>query len=114
MLEQSWAYYNSNISSIKAENMPFDHYTIGKVIGKGSYGEVYLVKHRKDKKQVVCSVLYSSMRTTLRHFDFTMIKRLNLRALFLWFKPNLCGTNYIFSPPFSSGILVCYEESGFV
>ena len=63
--------------------MPFDHYTIGKVIGKGSYGEVYLVKHRKDKKQVVCSVLYSSIRTTLRHFDFTMIKRLNLRALFL-------------------------------
>ena len=51
--------------------MPFDHYAIGKVIGKGSYGEVYLVKHRKDKKQVVCSVLYSS--TTLRHFDSTMI-----------------------------------------
>ena len=36
--------------------MPLDHYTIGKVIGKGSYGEVYLVKHRKDKKQVNCYV----------------------------------------------------------
>lgn len=33
--------------------MPFDHYTIGKVIGKGSYGEVYQVKHKKDKKQYV-------------------------------------------------------------
>lgn len=66
--------------------MPCDHYTIGKVIGKGSYGEVYLVKHRKDKKQVVSSVLYSS--TTHWHFDFTMIKCLNLRALeqakFVW------------------------------
>ena len=73
--------------------MPFDHYTIGKVIGKGSYGEVYLVKHRKDKKQVVCSVLYSS--TTLRHFDSTMIKLIKaselassvplIQAKFVWY-----------------------------
>ena len=32
--------------------MPLDHYKIDKVIGKGSYGEVSLIKHRKDKKQV--------------------------------------------------------------
>ena len=34
------------------EKMPLDHYKIDKVIGKGSYGEVKLVKHKKDKKQV--------------------------------------------------------------
>ena len=27
-------------------------YTVGKVIGRGSYGEVFLVKHCKEKKQV--------------------------------------------------------------
>lgn len=32
--------------------MPLESFTIGKVIGKGSYGEVYLAKHRKDRKQV--------------------------------------------------------------
>ena len=32
--------------------MPLDQYKINKVIGKGSYGEVSLMKHRKDKKQV--------------------------------------------------------------
>lgn len=41
-----------NLSCLSAK-MPLDHYTIGKVIGKGSYGEVNLVKHRKDKKQYV-------------------------------------------------------------
>lgn len=40
--------------SLLSGKMPLDHYTIGKVIGKGSYGEVYLTKHRKDKKQVNC------------------------------------------------------------
>lgn len=35
------------------EKMPLDHYKIDKVIGKGSYGEVKLVKHKKDKKQFV-------------------------------------------------------------
>lgn len=34
------------------EKMPLESYVIGKVIGKGSYGEVCLVKHRKDRKQV--------------------------------------------------------------
>jgi len=38
--------------------MPLEHFTIGKVIGKGSYGEVYLVKHRKDKKQVIRGVYF--------------------------------------------------------
>lgn len=33
--------------------MPLESFAIGKVIGKGSYGEVYLVKHRKDRKQCV-------------------------------------------------------------
>ena len=32
--------------------MSLDRYKIDKVIGKGSYGEVSLVKHKKDKKQV--------------------------------------------------------------
>ncbi|XP_001641753.3 serine/threonine-protein kinase Nek4 [Nematostella vectensis] len=33
--------------------MSLDRYTIGKCIGKGSYGEVFLSKHKKDKKQYV-------------------------------------------------------------
>lgn len=33
--------------------MSLDRYKIDKVIGKGSYGEVSLVKHKKDKKQYV-------------------------------------------------------------
>ena len=32
--------------------MPLSDYTTGNVIGKGTYGEVSLVKHRKDRKQV--------------------------------------------------------------
>lgn len=36
--------------------MSLDHYTKIKVIGKGSYGEVWLAKHKKDKKQV-CALL---------------------------------------------------------
>ena len=32
--------------------MSLDTYVTGKIIGKGSYGEVSLVKHRKDRKQV--------------------------------------------------------------
>ena len=32
--------------------MSLDSYTKLRVIGKGSYGEVWLVKHKKDKKQV--------------------------------------------------------------
>lgn len=33
--------------------MPLENYIIGVVIGKGSYGEVTLARHKKDKKQYV-------------------------------------------------------------
>ena len=33
--------------------MSLDIYQKIKVIGKGSYGEVWLAKHKKDKKQVI-------------------------------------------------------------
>ena len=33
--------------------MPLNEYTTGHVIGKGTYGEVSLVKHKKDRKQVL-------------------------------------------------------------
>ena len=36
--------------------MSLNHYNKVKVIGKGSYGEVWLVKHRKDKKQVLLGI----------------------------------------------------------
>jgi serine/threonine protein kinase len=32
--------------------MSLEKYSIDKLIGKGSYGEVYLAKHKKDKKTV--------------------------------------------------------------
>ena len=32
--------------------MSLDNYNRSKVIGKGSYGEVWLSKHKTDKKQV--------------------------------------------------------------
>ena len=32
--------------------MSLDNYNKVRVIGKGSYGEVWLVKHKRDKKQV--------------------------------------------------------------
>ena len=32
--------------------MSLVHYETLRVVGKGSYGEVWLVKHRKDRKQV--------------------------------------------------------------
>jgi len=32
--------------------MSLDNYNKSKVIGKGSYGEVWLSKHKTDKKQV--------------------------------------------------------------
>jgi len=34
--------------------MSLDNYNRSKVIGKGSYGEVWLSKHKLDKKQVHC------------------------------------------------------------
>jgi len=33
--------------------MPLESYVIGKLIGKGSYGQVSLAKHKRDKKQYV-------------------------------------------------------------
>ena len=35
--------------------MPSESYEIGKVIGKGSYGQVSLARHKRDKKQVSLS-----------------------------------------------------------
>lgn len=32
--------------------MSLDEFDKMKVVGKGSYGEVWLVRHRKDRKQV--------------------------------------------------------------
>ena len=32
--------------------MPLENYVLGKVIGKGSYGQVSLARHKRDKKQV--------------------------------------------------------------
>ena len=52
-----------------------DGYNKIRVIGKGSYGEVWLVKHRRDKKQVRENMIhqnkidcqkYRCMRRTLR------------------------------------------------
>ncbi|XP_065058314.1 serine/threonine-protein kinase Nek4-like isoform X1 [Rhopilema esculentum] len=33
--------------------MPLESYTLGKLIGKGSYGQVSLARHKRDKKQYV-------------------------------------------------------------
>ena len=32
--------------------MPLESYVLGKLIGKGSYGQVSLARHKRDKKQV--------------------------------------------------------------
>lgn len=45
--------YHAGIVDSSRQTMPLESFTIGKVIGKGSYGEVYLAKHRKDRKQYV-------------------------------------------------------------
>jgi len=37
--------------------MSLDNYNRTKVIGKGSYGEVWLSKHKADKKQVRSALL---------------------------------------------------------
>jgi len=37
--------------------MSLDNYNRVKVIGKGSYGEVWLSKHKADKKQVHSALL---------------------------------------------------------
>ena len=38
--------------------MPLHDYTTGNVIGKGTYGEVSLVKHKKDRKQVRSRLIF--------------------------------------------------------
>ena len=40
--------FNSDIFIQKLENDPFYEYSKEKLIGKGAYGEVYLVKHNKQ------------------------------------------------------------------
>ena len=40
------------------EPTKFDDFERIKVIGKGSYGEVWLSKHKKDKKQVRIHILF--------------------------------------------------------
>lgn len=37
--------------------MSLEDYNILKLIGKGTYGEVHLVTHKKDKKQVSSLIL---------------------------------------------------------
>ena len=44
-----------------------------KVIGKGSYGEVWLAKHRRDKKQVVFDQVINSMNVA----SLTFIKKVS-------------------------------------
>lgn len=34
-------------------NMSIERYSVEKMIGKGSYGEVFLAKHKKDKRLVI-------------------------------------------------------------
>jgi len=46
--------------------MSLDDYDRLKVIGKGSYGEVWLAKHKADKKQVrvkICVIVVSDLLT---------------------------------------------------
>ena len=51
--------------------MPLGSYVIGKVIGKGSYGQVSLARHKKDKKQVYCK---SKKHLPFHSFgDFTIL-----------------------------------------
>ena len=38
------------------------HYVVLKLIGKGSYGQVHLVKNRRDKRQVM---IYITLRVLL-------------------------------------------------
>ena len=44
----------------KFEDLIMDSYNKMRVIGKGSYGEVWLVKHRRDKKQVRKMIHYQN------------------------------------------------------
>ena len=52
--------------------MSLDDYNKIKVVGKGSYGEVWLVKARKDKKQVRFQIeMYAGKFTILLKFCLT-------------------------------------------
>ena len=67
--------------------MSLDRYKIDKVIGKGSYGEVSLVKHKKDKKQVS------------RVMEAVLVKEVSVIRLSL----DSLSDSYL---------AVCYEEGG--
>ncbi len=52
--------------------MPLENYILGKVIGKGSYGEVSLAKHKKDKKQVEKPICF-----IIRAEKFSVVQSIN-------------------------------------
>ena len=41
-----------------------------RVIGRGSYGEVWLVKHKKDKKQVCVNQTWGQIHLYLKVFKY--------------------------------------------
>ena len=53
-----------------------------KVIGKGSYGEVWLAKHRRDKKQVVFDQVINSMNTALILFIKEVFKMISSSSMY--------------------------------
>ena len=50
-----------NKISNNINKLGLDAYTKLKVIGKGSYGEVWLVQHRRDKKQVIRKLIVDDL-----------------------------------------------------
>ena len=60
-------------------------YSVVKAIGKGSYGEVFLVRHSRERKQV-------SHRLARRQIS-------NSQTLFFW-TPLACSVCYLFLPSF--------------
>ena len=75
--------------------MPLESYAIGKVIGKGSYGEVCLVKHRKDRKQVS---FYSSLEKIIVGFEWLVaFKNFNKLACISYCSADLfsCYLQYV-------------------
>ena len=56
--------------------MSIENYVLGKLIGKGSYGEVNLAKSKIDKKWVYMFVFY--LLTTLFFQEKKVVKRLSI------------------------------------